>query len=149
MIKKYMIPDARSDGDAFYMKKTDAVKAAGLIAKYNHQHKQLNAALEAGNEAGAPQTINREANFIRARNFGAWGGGGRGGFGFGGGFGAGGGGKPTVEVVTPGIVMPEVQSMVESPLPLPAPLVPFAKSSVVVAPIAKRPTFCAVIACTT
>ena len=31
MIKKYMIPDARSDGDAFYMKKTDAVKAAKRV----------------------------------------------------------------------------------------------------------------------
>ena len=34
---------------------TDEVKAAGLIAKYNHQHKQLNRALEAGDAAKAEQ----------------------------------------------------------------------------------------------
>ena len=52
-------PEAKAQGSAakaeggFIM--TDQVKAAGLIAKYNHQHKQLNAALEAGNEAKAEQ----------------------------------------------------------------------------------------------
>lgn len=49
-----------------------------------------NARLQAGNEAGFPQSINKEANFMRARNHGAWGGFGWGAGGFyGGGLGDG------------------------------------------------------------